>query len=75
MKAFIQSLLGDNSGGISAIRGLAVMWLVTLCAVWAFVALRTLTLPDIPGGVQWITAVIIGGKVVQRFGEKLEGTP
>jgi uncharacterized membrane-anchored protein len=74
MKAFLQSMLGDNSGGISAIRGLAVVWLVTVCAVWTFVAVRTLTLPDIPAGVQWITATIIAGKVVQRFGEKPEGT-
>jgi hypothetical protein len=75
VKAFINSLLSDNSGGISTIRGLAVAWLLTLCGVWTYVALRTLTLPDIPAGVQWVTALIVSGKVIQRFGEKPEGTP
>lgn len=66
----MSSLLEDNAGGLSSIRAAMLAWLVAVGATWVFVAIATRSLPDIPGGVLTFTGMLVGGKVVQRFGEK-----
>jgi hypothetical protein len=67
--------LEDNSGGASSIRITMLTWLALVAGLWAYIALRTTSLPDIPPGVLALTAMIVGGKVVQRFGEQPPTTP
>jgi preprotein translocase subunit SecD len=66
------ALIEDNSGGLSSIRAAMLAWLAALGATWVFVAIATRSLPDIPAGVLTFTGMLVGGKVVQRFGEKPE---
>jgi Na+/H+ antiporter NhaB len=70
LKSILKELLSDNSGGLSTIRILSIGWVLLVAIVWAVVALKTRTMPDIPGGVLALSGVIVGGKVVQRFGER-----
>lgn len=65
-------MLSDNSGGVSFIRVASAVWLFGLVVTWLIVAITTKTIPDIPGGVLALTGTLIGGKVVQRFGESPE---
>lgn len=72
MNKVLESMLSDNSGGISSLRVLCVSWIILLMSVWIGVAIAKGELPDIPGGVLTLTGTLIGGKVVQRFGEDSE---
>lgn len=72
MKKVLESLLSDNSGGISTIRVLCAFWVIMLMFVWLGVAIAQASIPDIPGGILTLTGTLIGGKVVQRFGEAPE---
>ena len=71
-KNILISTFSDNSGGISTIRVIAVLWMLTLTSTWTFVAIKNVEIPDIPEGVLTVTGTLIGGKVIQRFGEKPE---
>lgn len=68
----LKSMFEDNSGGISTMRVIAFLWMLILTSTWAFVAYKTQSIPDIPEGVLAVTGTLIGGKVIQRFGEKPE---
>lgn len=70
MKRVLQSLLEDNAGGYSSIRVFMLLWFLCLAPIWIYVCYKTQTIADIPTGVLGFTAMIVGGKVVQRFGEK-----
>ena len=72
VKEFTYSLLSDNSGGISTVRIINLIWALSLTFVWVYIALNTGTIPEIPQNVLAITGMLIGGKVIQRFGEKPE---
>lgn len=63
------SLLEDNSGGVSSMRLAMLLWLLAIGVTWTVLAFRTSQLPDIPPGVLALTGMLVGGKVVQRFGE------
>jgi hypothetical protein len=71
-RAAVASVLEDNAGGLSSMRAAMLAWLAALGATWVFVAIATRSLPDIPAGVLTFTGMLVGGKVVQRFGEKPE---
>lgn len=66
---FLKSLLEDNSGGLSSCRVVMLVWTMALFGTWVTVAYKTKSLPDVPTGVLTLTGMILGGKVVQRFGE------
>jgi len=68
----LRSILEDNAGGFSSIRLLMLVWATVLITTWVVVAIYTRTIPDIPPGVLAFTGMVVGGKVVQRYGEKLE---
>lgn len=79
MKALLNSLLAglremlsDATGGISTMRVLAAAWLLLVVVVWTYVSLVKGALSDIPAGVQWITGLVVAGKVIQRPFEKSE---
>ncbi len=80
----LSSVLEDNSGGLSSMRVMALLWCVGVFSIWAvasFLVIYTtagtatpvLTLMPIPGEVVTILLGFCGMKVVQRFGEK-DGT-
>jgi hypothetical protein len=69
VKSFLASLLSDNAGGYSTIRVLMMVWILTVTGAWVFVAIYNHVLPDIPAGVLTFSAMLVGGKVAQRFGE------
>ena len=68
------SLLQDNSGGLSSTRLITVIWGGGVFLVWGFAAIvatmHGLPFPVLPPEVVTITLGITGLKVVQRFGEK-----
>lgn len=70
MKAFLVSMFSDSSDGISTMRVLLTLWTLGIMAAWLAVALGTHTIPDIPSGVLALTGMLVGGKVIQRFGEE-----
>lgn len=70
MKAFFISMLSDGSDGISTMRVLLTLWTLGVMAAWLMAALGTHTIPDIPSGVLTLTGMLVGGKVIQRFGEE-----
>ena len=69
------SIIQDNSGGISSIRCLMLLWGVGVFLVWAAGAVVGLVhgvyvFPTIPPEVVTILLGVSGIKTVQRFGEK-----
>ena len=68
-------ILEDNSGGLSATRLAFLLWAVGVLVAWSIVSVRSGTLQPIDGSVQAILAILMTGKVVQRFGERAEDKP
>lgn len=71
----ISSLVEDNSGGISSIRVLMLLWGVGVFLIWAFAAIMGVihgvyVFPAIPETVLTVLLGVTGIKTVQRFGEK-----
>ena len=69
------SIIQDNSGGISSIRCLMLLWGVGVFLVWAAGAVVGLVhgvyvFPTIPPEVVTILLGVSGIKTVQRFGER-----
>ena len=69
------SIIQDNSGGISSIRCLMLLWGVGVFLVWAAAVIVGLfhgiyTIPSIPETVVEILVAVTGIKTVQRFGER-----
>lgn len=69
-KHFIIDMLSDNSGGISVLRVVTLLWMSLVFVVWTYVAFHNGTVPDLPSGVVSICGLTLGAKVIQRFGEK-----
>lgn len=71
----ISSMFEDNSGGISSIRVLMLLWgagvFIIWAAAWAVAIYHGIyTAPNIPPEVVTILLGVTGIKTVQRFGEK-----
>lgn len=69
------SIIQDNSGGVSSMRALMLLWGVGVFVMWAAawivgMAHGVYTAPTIPGEVITVLLGITGTKCVQRFGEK-----
>jgi predicted membrane protein len=74
-KPSASSIIEDNSGGISSIRILMLLWGVGVFLIWGFGAVvaiihGTYIFPTIPPEVVTILLGVTGIKTVQRFGEK-----
>jgi hypothetical protein len=70
----ITSILQDNTGGLSSIRILMLLWGCGVFLIWGFGAvmaiLHGLPFPSLPPEIITVLLGITGIKTVQRFGEK-----
>ena len=71
----ISSIIQDNSGGLSSIRVLMLLWGCGVFLVWAAGAVTAMihgiyVFPTIPPEVVTILIGVTGIKTVQRFGER-----
>jgi len=69
------SIIQDNSGGVSSMRILMLLWGVGVLAVWSAAWIVGIfhgvyAAPTIPSEIVTILLGITGTKCVQRFGEK-----
>jgi len=55
---------------LSASRLLLLLWGVGVLIIWVITSLRTGVLAAIPESVVTVLGIVVGGKTVQRFGEK-----
>lgn len=69
MKRFLE-FFEDNSGGLSSTRLLLIVWGLGILTIWAVGSWIAHTLLPIPESVLIMFGTLLGGKVVQRFGEK-----
>ncbi|MBF0473203.1 MAG: hypothetical protein HQK93_05650 [Nitrospirae bacterium] len=74
-KVNISSIIEDNSGGLSSTRVLMLAWGLGTLLVWSICSVigaihGIYIFPSIPDSVVTILGIVLGGKVVQRFGEK-----
>lgn len=60
----------DNSGGLSSMRLLMLMWGLVTLFVWATLCFMKREIVVLDTSVVQILAILTGGKVCQRFGEK-----
>jgi xanthosine utilization system XapX-like protein len=64
------AFLSERTGKLSASRLLLLLWGVGVLVVWVINSLLTRQLQAIPESVVTILGILVGGKTVQRFGEK-----
>jgi len=69
------SIIQDNTGGVSSIRVLMLLWGVGVFLVWAAGAMVAIyhgiyTFPSLPPEIVTILLGVTGIKTCQRFGEK-----
>jgi hypothetical protein len=55
---------------LSASRLLLLLWGIGVLIIWAITSLKTGVLAVIPDSVVTVLGIVVGGKTVQRFGEK-----
>jgi hypothetical protein len=68
----MHEFMEDKGSGnkLSATRLALLLWSVGVVGIWGFVSWRTNTLQTIPESVVTIFGLLLGGKAVQRFGER-----
>lgn len=71
----ISTFLEDNNGGFSATRLAFLLWVVGLLVIWLLAFFKTGAMPEIPTSVLTLLGILMGGKVVQRFGENASPAP
>ncbi len=73
-KTDLTSFIQDNSGGISSIRLLMLLWGVGVFLIWGFgsvmATIHGLPFPSLPPEIVTILLGVTGIKTVQRFAEK-----
>ena len=67
---FLKEKDGNGYSKNSAIRLIALIWVVVFSIVWGVVSIMTKTICPIPNSVITATVIFITGKVVQKFGER-----
>ena len=68
-----KEFLEDNNGGFSAMRLSLLIWILGVLVVWVRVSWHNGVLQAIPDPIVAILGILVGGKSVQRFGEKSDG--
>lgn len=64
-----QQFLQDKNEEFSSTRLGFLIWVIGAFIVWGIGSIKAEQLLEIPTSVQIIIATLMGGKVVQRFGE------
>lgn len=67
---WINDLLSDHADGLSVTRVATLSWCLGALVLWSGMSLHQGQLVDIPPGVIQVLAILMAGKVIQRFGEK-----
>lgn len=62
--------LQDDNGNLSSMRLAFLLWVVGVLAIWGVASLKAGELKIIPDSVTTIIGVLMGGKVMQKFGEQ-----
>lgn len=68
----LSEFLQDNSGGLSSMRLVFLVWTLGIFSIWAYASVSTRTLVPIPESVIVMFSAICTAKSVQRIGEKAE---
>ena len=67
----LQQFLEDKkTGQFSATRLAILLWVVGVFVVGAYASVSTTQLQAVPDSVVTILGLLVGGKVVQRYGER-----
>jgi len=66
----LQEFLMDGKGKYSAIRLSFLCWMLGVLVMWGWVSFQQKSLQPIPESVITLIGIAVGGKVVQRIGEK-----
>lgn len=72
MKTTMEKLLEflqDDTGALSSYRLVFLLWSFCLVGAWGFVSLAQKTLVPVDTSLLHLTAVLVGGKLVQNFSE------
>lgn len=73
--AKLAQLFMESNDKISSTRVGFLLWVVVVLAVWAYVSIRTMSMPAIPESVIVLLGILMTGKVTQKFAEKPKETP
>ena len=65
----ISQLLKDDTGQLSSMRLILLVWGLGTFIVWAYLSIDTHTMSVIPSQVMEILGMVLGGKVFQSFSE------
>lgn len=66
----INELVSDNSGGVSSIRVIMLLWTAAILFVWVYSSFIKSEIQALPNEMVTLYLGVIGLKTVQRFGEK-----
>lgn len=66
----INELMSDNSGGISSIRLIMLLWTVALLFIWVYSSFVKGEPQGLTNDIVTLYLGVVGLKTVQRFGEK-----
>lgn len=66
----IEEFLQEENGGFSSTRLAFLLWAVGVLIIWIINSAKSGILQPIDGSVITIMGILMGGKVVQKFGEK-----
>jgi hypothetical protein len=67
--------LQDDSGNLSSTRLALLLWVIGVLVIWGAASLKTGELKAIPDSVTTVIGLLMGGKVMQKFGERSEVKP
>jgi hypothetical protein len=65
----ITEFFKDDAGALSSMRLIFIVWAVGVAAVWGVVAIKTMTIPDVPTGILSVFGILTAGKVTQSMSE------
>ena len=73
----LTQFMKEDNGNFSSSRLGFLLWVIGVLAVWVIDSLKcpSCTLATIPDSVITIVGILMGGKVVQKFGENREAPP
>lgn len=66
----IEEFLQKENGGFSSTRLAFLLWAVGVIIIWIVNSAKSGILQPVDGSVITIMGIVMGGKVVQKFGEK-----
>jgi hypothetical protein len=69
MKEFLKQAFSSNES-VSIMRILTVFVVLDIMATWTVTCIKDMDINDIPWGVVAVLGAMIGGKAVQKFGER-----